>query len=197
MELAGTHRLGTRAFFFFLSRRLKWVLIFLIALIVLWTQKDRFPVEYHDWSDYGFSVLLYIWIGFFVFILIRSFFEYRGYSFEFDEEFFRVNRGYFLKHEMGIVYHQIQYVTVKRSLFDRSVGVGHLIIVTNVGGSSGLSEIVLPALDKTKARLVQRELLRKAHLNLVRKSPARPRKDVSSAEEEDIDEVEEEIEEEL
>ena len=53
---------------------------------------------------------------------------------------------------------------MRRGILDRAVGVAHLIIVTNQGASSASdSHIVLPALDKTKARLVQRELLRKAH----------------------------------
>ena len=65
------------------------------------------------------------------FILLRSYFDYRGYSFRFDNEFFYVTRGYFTKNEMGIVYHQIQHVTVRRGILDRAVGVAHLIIVMN------------------------------------------------------------------
>ncbi len=177
MDLSGTHRLGTRAFLFFLNRYLKWPLILFIFVFLLWTQRGLVPATYRDWSDFAVNVLFLMWIGFAVFVFLRSFFEYRGYSFEFDDEFFRVTRGYFLKHEMGIVYHQIQHVTVKRGILDRLVGVGHLIIVTNVGGGGSVpSEVVLPALDKTKARLVQRELLRKAQSQTGRSyAPSRSR----------------------
>jgi len=190
MPESKVYRLGTRAFLFFLTRRVKWPLIFLILLGALWTQRERVPIEYQIWSDYGINVLFLIWIGFAVFMLLRSFFEYRGYSFRFDEEFFHVTRGYFLKHEMGIVYHQIQHVTVKRGILDRAVGVGHLIIVTNSGGGeSSTSEVVLPALEKNRARLVQRELLRKAS------GPARKRAPVAKDDEEEIDDVDTEDEE--
>src|SRR3989344_7381752 len=102
------YHLGTRAFLFFLSKRIRFPLIFLILLIAAWTQKGRVPPEYQIWSDYGLNVLFLIWIGLMVFIVLRSFFEYRGYYFKFDKNFFHVNQGYFLKNEMGIVYHQIQ-----------------------------------------------------------------------------------------
>ena len=195
MDLAGTHRLGTRAFLLFLSRHLKWPIIFLVVLLALWTQKDRVPLEYRDWSDYGISFLFLVWVAFAVFFLLRSFFEYRGYSFRFDDEFFNVTRGYFVKHEMGIVYHQIQHVTVRRGILDRAVGVGHLIIVTNVGsGSATLSEIVLPALDKKKARIVQRELLRKAHHHM--SQPSISRATASSSSKGEIEGDDEEIEDE-
>ncbi|MEK7507568.1 MAG: PH domain-containing protein [Patescibacteria group bacterium] len=175
MDSSETHRLGTRAFLLFLSRRLMWPIVFAVVIAGLWTQKERVPLLYRDWTDYGLNILVLLWIGLAVFIFLRSFFEYRGYSFRFDEEFFNVTRGYFVKHEMGIVYHQIQYVTVKCGIFDRAIGVGHLIIMTSTGGgNSAPSEIVLPALDKRKAQLVRRELLRKANRNPDR-APASPK----------------------
>ncbi len=192
MDLTGTHRLGARAFLLFLSRRVKWLLIFLGILVALWTQKEKVPIGYRDWSDYGLNLLFYIWVGFLVFIFLRSFFEYRGYSFRFDEEFFNVTRGYFVKHEMGIVYHQIQHVTVRQGILDRAVGVGHLIIVTNVGGDKSLCEVTLPALDKNKARFIQRELLRMARGSTVTRSRTSRSRNVSSdADAEDMNDAEE------
>ena len=191
MNLAETHRLGTRAFLLFLSRRLKWPAIFAVVLVALWTQKSRVPFEYHDWTDYGLNILALVWIGLLVFVFLRSFFEYRGYSFRFDEEFFNVTRGYFVKHEMGIVYQQIQYVTVKCGIFDRAIGVGHLIIMTGTGGgNSAPSEIVLPALDKNKAQFVRRELLRKAHVHSGGRVQRQSREVVDDSEEADEEEGE-------
>ena len=191
MDLTATHRLGTRAFLLFLSRRLKWPIIFLVVLVASWIERERVPIGYRDWSDYGLNVLFFVWAGLAVFILFRSFFEYRGYSFRFDEEFFHVTRGYFVKHEMGVVYHQIRHVTAKRGILDRAIGVCHLTIVTNVGsGNSGLSEIILPALDKRKAQVVQRELLRKASRHFAQ-APASRSRGVSSPDAEETGDTEE------
>ncbi len=192
MDFSETHRLGTRAFLLFLSRRLTWPVILAAILAGLWTQKNRVPFAYHEWTDYGLSILSIAWLGLFVFILLRSFFEYRGYSFRFDEEFFNVTRGYFVKHEMGIVYHQIQHVTVKCGILDRLMGVGHLIIMTSMGGgNSAPSEIILPALDKKKAQFVRGELLRKANRNPIR-GPAPRSRSVSSEAESDVEATEDE-----
>ncbi len=196
INVAETHRLGIRAFLLFLSRHLKWPIIFFVVLAALWIERGVVPIDYQIWSDYALRVLFLCWLGLAVFMFLRSFFEYRGYSFQFDDEFFRVNRGYFLKQEMGIVYHQILHVTVRRGILDRAVGVAHLIIVTNVGGGNGaFSEIILPALDKTKARLVQRELLKKAHHHLAR-MPAGVVEKAAPSEAEASEETDEEEEEE-
>jgi uncharacterized membrane protein YdbT with pleckstrin-like domain len=116
------------------------------------------------WADFWFEVICLAWVGFMIFILFSSYFEYRGYSYRFDDEYFHVTNGYITKNETGVVYHQIQHVTIKRGIFDRLIGVSNLIIVMNLtGGNPSTSHIVLPALNKNKAKLVHRELLRKAY----------------------------------
>ena len=99
MDFTETHHLGVRAFSLFLGKRLKWPLLFLLIVVGLWTQRNRFP-QYQMWTDFGLKLLFMVWVGFMTFILLRSYFDYRGYSFRFDNEFFYVTRGYFTKNEM-------------------------------------------------------------------------------------------------
>lgn len=141
------------------------------------------PSEYQLWGDYSIRLLFVAWCGLMAFIVLRSFIEYRSHSFRFDNEFFHVMRGYFLKDEIGVVYHQIQHVNLKSGVFDRMVGVRHLVIVMNSASSESAKNIItLPALDRNKAALVQRELLRKAH-HSGRRAPQDSEEDEYSEEE--------------
>ena len=99
-----------------------------------------------------------------VFKLFRAYFEYRGYAYRFDREFFLIMRGYLSRQEIGVVYHQIQTVILRHALMDRMVGVSNLIIVMNGANEYRPAEVVLPALEKKKARLVQQEILRRARI---------------------------------
>lgn len=179
MDFGETHHLGFRAFIIFLGRHLKWPIILLIVLVLLWTQRGLIANTTYSLQLFGvtvtgydvqliavfaFKVLLLIWLGIVVFVLFRSYFEYKGYSYRFDDEYFHITNGYIIKNVTGVVYHQIQHVTIKRGIFDRVAGVGHVIIVMNViGNNPGASEIVIPALDKKKAAMVHRELMSRSH----------------------------------
>ncbi len=166
MDFGDTHHLGARAFIIFLAKHSKWPLIFLVVLVLLWTQRGFVPADYAIWTDFALKALLLMWLGLFAFVLFRSYFEYRGHSYRFDDEYFHVTNGYITRNEIGVVYHQIQHVTIKRGVFDRLIGVSHIIIVTNmVGNDPTISHITLPAINSNKARLIHRELLRKAQGN--------------------------------
>jgi len=137
------------------------------------------------WADFWFELVFFVWAGWAVFILFRSYFEYRGYSYRFDDEYFHVTKGYITRNETGVVYHQIQHVTIERGIFDRMIGVSNLIIVMNLTGNNpSASHIVLPALNKNKAKLVHRELLRKANRQSKRSQQMNADNDEGSAEEE-------------
>lgn len=168
MDFSDTHHLGVRAFILFLGRHIKWPFIFLLFLIVLSIEIGRItnllPPYYSPFAPFIFESLWLLWGALMVFVLFRSYFEYRGYSYRFDDEYFNVTEGYVTRNETGVVYHQIQHVTIKRGILDRLVGTSHLIIVMNMTGNNpSASHIVLPALNKNKAKLIHRELLRKAH----------------------------------
>lgn len=164
MDLTKTHYLGPRAFFLFLGRRLKWPLLFLLVVAAAWRWRNLVPPEYQIWSEYGVKLLFFSWCALIAFVVMRSFIEYRSHSFRFEDEYFQVVRGYFFKDETGVVYHQIQHVSLKSGVLDRMIGVRNLVIVMNsAAGEANKNVIILPALDRTKAAQIQRELLRKAH----------------------------------
>lgn len=171
--MSGTHYLGFRAFFLFLGKYIKFPLILLAIVWLAWWKRDLVPEDpasYRIYADFILRFLWVLWAGILAFVMLRSFLDYRSHSYRFDDEFFHIARGYFTKDETGIVYHQIQRVSVKRGILDRAVGVGHLIITMTVSSSdeAGSNKVVLPALDRRKAFLVQKELLKKASQSLQR-----------------------------
>src|SRR6185436_15565953 len=62
--------------------------------------------------------------------ILQTTFEYLGYAYKFDEESFQVTRGYFVRREIAIAYHQVQNVVIKRNISDRFLHVSQIIIFT-------------------------------------------------------------------
>jgi membrane protein YdbS with pleckstrin-like domain len=161
------HRLGYRAFTMFLFSRIKFSL-FLFALTVASWYGQRFaPADYLGWSEYATQVLFALSIGYFVFIFFSTYMEYRYYTYLFTEEAFMMTSGYMMRTEVAALYHQIQNVNLMRSPLDRMIGVSRVVIYMTGDKSSPQNQIVLPGVGKTKAKLVQRELLTRArkHFN--------------------------------
>ena len=164
MDFTKPHRLGKRAFLLFLDKRLLLPSIILIGSLLLWIA-ELWPVSepYGTYADYGFKYGLLLFLVVFSIKLTATVFEYLGYSYQFDEEFFQVNRGYFSRREDALAYHQIQNVNIKRGLIYRMLGLSQLIIIMSRSSSNkGEIDIVLPALDKHQAKLVQREIMHRA-----------------------------------
>lgn len=156
-----THRLGSRAYFLFLGKGVLWFLL-AVALLSLywWYPAPYIPKNYIIFYDYSVKLFALFISAYGVFLLAKAYLEYRGHGYRFDDEFFHITKGYLNQHEVGVVYHQIQTVTVRRTLGARIVGVANLTIVTNSNRED--NEIHLPGIDARKARLVQRELLSRA-----------------------------------
>lgn len=165
LNLEATHRLGPRAFFLFWSRRARWTLLALLCVIVAWVFREKMPfvAAYHVQAEIVFQIVFAVTGALFLMTSLRAFFEYRSYEYRFEREFFRLTRGYIARQEIGVVYHQIQTVTLNHNFFDRMTGISHLVIVMT-GTHDAPSEVVLPALDRRKARQVQEELLRQARI---------------------------------
>ena len=158
-----THRLGSRAFMLFLRQHTQLYVLAAVLLGAAWWAQRWLPEQYRLYSGYGLKVLLLAAAAAIVFKAFKAFFEYRGYAYRFEEEFFHITRGYIRRDEIGVVYHQIQTVTLHHGIVDRFLGVSYLTIVMN-GNQSRPSEVVLPALETSKARWVRQELLRQARL---------------------------------
>jgi uncharacterized membrane protein YdbT with pleckstrin-like domain len=157
------HSLGQRAFLIFLFPRLKWVIFFAALTFAAWYGERWIPVDYLEWEIYATQILLALTIAFFVFIFFETYMEYRYYTYLFSEEAFIMTYGYMTRNEVATLYHHIQNVNIERSVLDRAIGVSKLIILmTGSDRTSQRNQIVLPAIGRKKARIVQAELLRRA-----------------------------------
>lgn len=167
IDLTRTRYLGKKAFALFLLRKTKLISAILALTIALWAASDKFEPQYRDVVEAVIRVGLILFVGVAAIRVMQTFVEYRGFSYKFDEEFFQVNYGFFAKNEIAIVYHHIQNAIVKRDMFDRLIGVSKLVIVMDGSNESGEEDIVLPAIDKVQAKLVQKELMRQARIHSI------------------------------
>jgi membrane protein YdbS with pleckstrin-like domain len=157
------HSLGQRAFFIFLFARIKWAIVLFAITFGAWYVERWVPVDYAFWGSYAVELLLMISIAVFVMIFLRTYFEYRYYTYLFTEEAFIMTYGYLVRNEIATLYHHIQNVNIERSVLDRAIGVSKVIIMmTGSDRDTRRNQIVLPAVGRTRARLVQAELLQRA-----------------------------------
>jgi len=155
--------LGKRAFFLFFLKRTKFLWIFGALAFGAWYAERWIAEPYLAWESYVAEILAIIVLGIFLMILMRTFLEYHYYTYTFADHAFVVTQGYIVRDEVATLYHQIQNVNIKRSPLDRLAGVSQVIILMSGGGHERQSNhIVIPALGKRKASMVQQELLARA-----------------------------------
>ncbi|HEX4104013.1 MAG TPA: PH domain-containing protein [Candidatus Paceibacterota bacterium] len=163
MENHKKHSLGRRAFFLFLSKRIKSVIFLFIVTAAVWWSERWVPAGYLPWVAYATELLFLISCAWFVFMLVQTYLEYRYYTYMFTEEAFIMTSGYMMRTEVAALYHQIQNVNIYRSPADRLAGVSKVVIfMTGNEKDSPHNKIVLPAVGSKKAKLVQKELLSRA-----------------------------------
>lgn len=163
MENHKKHSLGRRAYFLFLSKRIKPAVFLLIVTGALWWSQDVVPADYVGWAVYVTELVFLISCGVLVFLLFQTWLEYRFFTYMFTEEAFVMTQGYVTRNEVAALYHQIQNVNIYRSPGDRLAGVSKIVIfMTGNEKDSPHNKIVLPAIAKNKAKLVQKELLSRA-----------------------------------
>ena len=156
------HSLGSRAFFLFLLKRIKGVIIMFACTWGIWYCQRYIP-QFHLWTDYAARLLLALSCAYFIYVLTRTYLEYRYYTYTFTEEAFLMTYGYMVRNEIAALYHQIQNVNIQRGISDRLIGVSQLIIImTGIDKNGQRNQIILPAVGRTKAHLVQKELLVRA-----------------------------------
>lgn len=130
---------------------------------IVWYSERWIPQSYLIWQDYAVKFLFLLGSGYFLFVLLQTYLEYRYYTFMFTEEAFIVTFGYIVRKEVAAVYHQIQNVNINRGPLDRITGVSQMVIfMTGSEKDSTHNTILLPTIGKTKAKLVQKELLVRA-----------------------------------
>jgi membrane protein YdbS with pleckstrin-like domain len=167
------HSLGHRAFFLFLSRRIWWAIFLFLLTAVAWYSERWFPAgEFAIWGTFAVQVLALISLAYFLMVLFWTYMEYHFYTYTFTDEAFIMTYGYIVRNETAALYHQIQNVNLQRSPLDRLSGVSQVVIfMTGSEKDSAHNRIVLPAVGKKKAKLVQKELLVRARKHVSDSSP--------------------------
>jgi membrane protein YdbS with pleckstrin-like domain len=160
------HHLGHRAFFLFFWKRLGGLVVMALVIVGWWYVGRWLPADWLPWWGYGLEVVSLIGVAYLLIALFRTYLEYRFYSYTFTEEAFIITYGVMVRNEQAALYHQIQNVSVRRGVADRLVGVSSILIFLD-GDESGHAKIVLPAVEKKKAKLVQKELLIRARRSVV------------------------------
>jgi membrane protein YdbS with pleckstrin-like domain len=156
------HRLGHRAFTMFLFRRIRFFIFLLALSFGIWYAVRWLPNEYAIWGPFATKLAFVLAAAYFVFIFLETYLEYRYYTYLFTEEAFMMTSGYMLRTEIAALYHQIQNVNIQRGVLDRMIGVSRIVILMVGDKASAQNQIALPGVGKTKAKLVQRELLTRA-----------------------------------
>lgn len=157
------HSLGHRAFFIFLASRLKIpILLFAVSFGIWYSERWMTGVNL-DWTAYAAQLAFVVSGAYFLLIFCLTYVEYRVYTYTFTEEAFLMTSGLAVRNEVAALYHQIQNVNISRSPLDRLIGVSQIVIfMTGTDREMGHNKIVLPAVGKKKAKLVQKELLIRA-----------------------------------
>ncbi len=167
MENHRKHSLGKRAFLLFLSKRIKLVIFFFVLTGAVWYSERWAPPYYTPFVDYGVNLLALFSVLYFLAIILWTYMEYHFYTYMFTDEAFIMTSGYIMRNEFAALYHQIQNVNIQRGPLDRLTGVSKVVIFMNGAEKDAThNKIVLPAVGKTKARLVQKELLIRARQHI-------------------------------
>src|ERR1700722_17305725 len=168
MENHRKHSLGKRAYLLFLSKRIKFVIFLFVLTIAAWYSERWAPAYYLPFVQYGVELLALFSVLYFLAMLLVTWMEYHFYTYTFTDEAFVMTQGYVVRNELAALYHQIQNVNIQRGPLDRMAGVSQIVIFMNGGEHSGAqNKIVLPAVSKKKAKLVQQELLVRARRHTV------------------------------
>ena len=157
------HSLGQRAFYIFFAKRLKGVIFFIVLTGAAWYAERWVPSSYLTWADPTVFIIGAVSVAYILYALFQTWLEYHYYTYTFTEEAFLMTYGVMVRMEVAALYHQIQNVSIQRTVGDRMVGVSQVIIfLTGSEHASGNTKIVLPGVGQKKAKLVQKELLVRA-----------------------------------
>ncbi len=182
MENHRKHSLGSRAFLLFLLKRIKLAVFFFILTLAVWYSERWAPPFYVPFVDYGAQLLTLFSILYFFAMLVWTWLEYHFYTYMFTDEAFIMTSGSIVRTELAALYHQIQNVNIQRGPLDRLAGVSQIVILMNgAERDTAHNKIILPAVGKTKAKLVQKELLVRARRHMTNNYPEAVRENSSEA----------------
>jgi uncharacterized membrane protein YdbT with pleckstrin-like domain len=154
---------------------LKLVILFFVLTAAAWYSERWASPYYFPFVQYGVELLAVASALYFLAIMLYTYMEYHFYTYMFTDEAFIMTYGYIMRNELAALYHQIQNVNIQRSPLDRMAGVSKVIILmTGSQHDPAHNRIVLPAVGKTKAKLVQQELLTRARRHATGNYPEPP-----------------------
>jgi len=167
--------LGKKTLFIFLMRRTGLGIFFwLLALIVLISKSALSSSDIIIKLSSGINWVMALLFGAGLVILAGgvgvAFSEYNTSRIMFDDVGFHVVRGIFSKHEIVIPYRRIQSVETEQSLFYRTIGLGHVIIVTTTSLEepseikTERNEEVISVMDYPLAKLIEKTLISRAEI---------------------------------
>ncbi len=162
--------LGQKTFWYFLSERLAVPFGFLVlALIVSVLRVQSFITS--DIAVY-MQLASRVLFGIFIVVGLISFFiarlTYRSTAFKLGEDALVIKRGIITTEEFAIPYRQIQNIEIERSLYQRTMGISKLIILTAAEDNNDKEdEGIIPAIDKDVATNLQAELLKRSSVQKV------------------------------
>lgn len=147
----------------FLFHRIKFFVLLAGLTVATWYSIRFLPIQYQFIGEYAYRLLGILCLGWFLFLISRTYLEYRRYTYGFTKEAFIVTYGYLIRNEIAAIYHQIHSVNIKRTYTERVFGVSQLIILMAGGDrESHHNQIILPGLGHKRAKLIQKELLIRA-----------------------------------
>jgi len=167
MENHRKHSLGHRAYLLFLSKRVNFAIFLFVLTGAAWYGERWLPPFYLPFGNYAVNMLALVSALYLLAVMIWTYLEYRFYTYTFTDEAFIMTYGYIVRNEVAALYHQIQNVSIQRNPLDRLAGVSKIVItMTGAERDAAQNKITLPAVGKTKARLVQKELLIRARRHM-------------------------------
>jgi uncharacterized membrane protein YdbT with pleckstrin-like domain len=160
------YTLGRKTFWLFLLQNTFFGFVILLFSLFLFF--------FRSYTDQGFAMI--VTIGSFIAMTIGvlclaigfcvAWLVYTHYRYGIHEDALRIRRGVLTKREIAIPYRQIQNVNIEQNLVDQVMGTCRLVILTAAHDEpeeeADDTEGVLPLLDVTAARGLQRELLARA-----------------------------------
>lgn len=179
-------RLGLRALILYIIKGLLPGIIFGILTVVVLSAKNliigSFVNSGYASVDVINKIILFVIGGMYivsilllVFGLLINLIHYFSCVFGMDDYGFKMHRGLISRDEVSIPYHQIQDVDVDQSVIGRLFGVGKLIVLTagneDKDKQGEENEIVFGIIDIAIAKMLQKQLVEKSSIQLVRQAP--------------------------
>lgn len=158
--------LGLKTLYLLILKRGTFLFIVIFVILAAFLASKFIPVEYTVILANIILTAIVVGIISVAVIFYLGWLEYIHYGVFIEENSFRVTKGMFSEHEIGVPYRFIQEVRLERSIVDIALGVSNINIMI-LGEVEGMPieqypEINLPSIDKKIASEIQEQLLNKS-----------------------------------